>query len=300
MSVPSSLVIILLGILSTSQTHLAKAMERQGIEVFDHIRARLKRTGEQFEDRGRKPIIYLMGLILNHTTFVYHLFVTPLGGTTALYTSMYGMGMITLLVYSTKVMKEGITRQEMIGAVAIFMGTLTIGVEGVFRPALDMAWMDITSTVAAISILLGLCLALVVLGVRSIHPNLIGLLFGLSAGICGAMDPFMKGVGQTAGGSGQITPQTTAGWIVLALSFVIGEGAVLITQWGFIRRARANILVPAYNSAYIAIPVILQSLLLPGYDVYWSTGIGMGLLMAGFMLMRGVKARLKSADVVKG
>jgi hypothetical protein len=37
--------ILLLGILSTTQTHLAKALERQAIETFDLIRARLKRTG---------------------------------------------------------------------------------------------------------------------------------------------------------------------------------------------------------------------------------------------------------------
>ncbi|HSF83648.1 MAG TPA: hypothetical protein VLA49_20615 [Anaerolineales bacterium] len=70
--------VLLLGVLSTTQTHLAKALERQGIETLDHLRARLRSTGEQLERGNRKPLIDTLGLLLNRTTFIYHLFVTPL------------------------------------------------------------------------------------------------------------------------------------------------------------------------------------------------------------------------------
>lgn len=108
----------------------------------------------------------------------------------------------------------------------------------------------------------------------------------------------LKGVGQTAGGGGRFTPHTAAGWIVLAFSFVIGEVAVLVTQWGFYRRARANVLVPAFNCSYIAVPAILQAALLPGYALYWTTGLGLGLIMAGFGLVRGFRpgARVAGSD----
>jgi hypothetical protein len=132
--VVSSGLLILLGILSTTQTHLAKALQRQGIETWDLIRARLGGTGEEIVDGVRKPVIYVVGLLLNHTTFIYDSFVVPLGGTRALHTSMYGMGLIALLLCSTRVMMEPTTRRELAGAVAIILGTLIIGAEGIFRP----------------------------------------------------------------------------------------------------------------------------------------------------------------------
>jgi hypothetical protein len=303
--------VILLGIASTTQTHLAKALERQGIETFDLIRARLQQSREkeagasaldQVAGTRRKPLIYTIGLVLNHTTFLYHLLVAPLGGTTALYTSMYGMGLIALLAYSTRVMKERMNHRELMGALAILAGTLVIGIEGIFRPPLNMAWLPLGDTVIAVLLLLVGGLGLIVAGVRNGSPQVIGLVFGLGAGLCGSLDPFLKGVGQTAGGGGQITPQTTAGWAVLASSFIIGWIAFLVTQWGFYRRARANILVPAYNCSYIAVPVVLQAALLPGYVLYWSTAVGLGLIMAGFVLMRAfrpsTRAEVSAADTV--
>lgn len=282
----SAWLIILLGIASSTQTHLAKALERQGIGTWDLIRARLRRTGEQLEGSVRKPLIYVVGLLLNHTIFIYHLFVAPLGGNTALYTSMYGMGMIALLLYSTRVMKEKIAPLELAGAAAIFLGTLAIGLEGLSRPPLDMGLIDLVSTIVAVLLLLGLCGGLILVGLKDGTPNLIGLAFGLGAGTCGSLDPFLKGVGQTAGGGGPFTPGSAGGWVVLGSSFLVGMMAFLITQWGFYRRARANVLVPAYNCTYIAVPVLLQLLLLPGYGLSWATALGLGLIMTGFVCMR--------------
>jgi hypothetical protein len=286
MTTNNAWLIILLGIASTTQSHMAKALERQGIETWDMIRARLQGGGAKIEDRAHTPWIYGAGLVLNHTVFVYALFVAPLGGDTALYTSM-----IALLPYSKWVMKERITRLELTGAVAILLGTLTIGIEGISRPTLDMGQMDLGWTVAAVAALLGLCVLLIVLGLHNGTPNLIGLSFGLGAGACGSLDPFLKGVGQTAGGGGPFTPGSLGGWVVLALSVLVGELAVLITQWGFYRRARASVLVPALNCTYIAVPVVLQALLLPGYEIYWTTSLGLGLIMAGFACLRGFGRR---------
>jgi drug/metabolite transporter (DMT)-like permease len=206
MSANDAWLIVLLGITSTTQTHMAKALERQGIETVDLVRARLRRSGTEIEGKVRKPLIYGVGLVLNHTTFVYHLLVAPLGGTTSLYTSMYGAGLIALLPYTTRVMKERLSRLELVGAVAILLGTLTIGIEGISRPPLDMGQMDLGWTVLAVVVLLGACLVLILVGLRNGTPNAIGLAYGLGAGACGTLDPFLKGVGQTAVAAGRSRP----------------------------------------------------------------------------------------------
>jgi uncharacterized membrane protein len=279
---------ILLGIVSTSQTHLAKALERQGIEALDLIRARFRGPDKTVEGATAKSWIYAAGLLLNHTTFLYHLFVAPLGGTTGLYTSMYGTGLIVLLLYSTLVMKEKISRAELAGVVSILLGTLMIGIDGIGRPLLDMSAMDLAHTVMAVGILLAICVFLLALSLRNGAPHTIGVAFGLCAGACGALDPFLKALGQTTGGGNTVAPHTTTGWIILASSFLIGEIAVLVTQWGFYKRARANVLVPAYNCSYIAVPVALQAGLLPGYALCPTTGLGLAAIMLGFVLVRGL------------
>lgn len=301
--------VLLLGLVSTTQTHLAKALERQGIETWDLIRARLRRNSAAVEgspvreDRRRKPLIYTTGLILNHTTFLYHLMIAPLGATVALYTGMYGMGLVALLIYTTWVMKEGSTRLQLAGAAAILAGTLVIGLEGIARPPLDMGQVSLPAAVAVVLLLLGLCLVLVLAGLRNGTPHLIGLAFGLSAGACGCLDPFLKAIGQSAGPGSPVLPGSAGGWAVLASSFLVGEAAVLLTQWGFYRRARANLLVPVYNCTYIAVPVLLQALLLPGYRIFWTTLLGLGLIMAGFVCMRALRPEPSPAaggDLVLG
>lgn len=277
--------VILAGIVSTTQNHLAKALERQGIGTLSHLQARLRGQSSPGSAPGRTSLTYGLGLILNHTTFIYHLLVAPLGGTTALYTSMYGAGLVALLAYSRTVLKEKNTRTEIFGALAILIGTITIGVEGVLHPAPAMSNINLVEVTWALLALLGGCLTLIVAGLRSGSPNLLGLAFGMAAGICGALDPFLKGVGQTAGGS-RFLPQVAGGWIFLALSFFLGETAVVITQWGFIHGARASLLVPALDCAYVSLPVILQAILLPGYSLTILMTTALGLILLGVVLLR--------------
>jgi len=216
---------------------------------------------------------------------IYALFIAPLGGTPALYTSMFGIGLVALLVYSSTIMKEAITRLEVIGALLIVLGTLTIGSEGIFRPAVVLARMDVTGTVVALCMVLGLGGVCMACTSKRGTQNAIGLTFGLFAGACGGLDPFLKAVGQSQGGANHAVPHTALGWTLFAGSFVVGFLAFLITQWGYVRRARASVLVPAYNCTYVGLPVVLQVLLLPGYGFYWTTAVGIGLIMLGIVLM---------------
>ncbi|MCJ7622193.1 MAG: hypothetical protein MUO76_01725 [Anaerolineaceae bacterium] len=48
------------------------------------------------------------------------------------------------------------------------------------------------------------------------------------------------------------------------------------------------------NCAYISLPVVLQLILLPGYAFYWSTGAGLGLIISGFILIRGRRPAVKT------
>jgi len=103
------------------------------------------------------------------------------------------------------------------------------------------------------------------------------------------LDPFLKGVGQNLGGEPGILPSTSLGTFIFVASFLVGFLAFVVTQFGFARRAPASVLVPAYNAAYIGLPVILQYFLLPDFAIYWTTFPGIGLILAGVVLVRGRK-----------
>jgi len=110
--------VILLGVISTIQTHLAKALERQGIDVFEQVKARLQRNGNKIAGCIRKPVIYTIGFILNHTVFIWAILAQPYGPP-ALFTSMFGVGLVFMLLYAIMVMKEKIAPVEIWGIAAV-------------------------------------------------------------------------------------------------------------------------------------------------------------------------------------
>jgi drug/metabolite transporter (DMT)-like permease len=276
--------VLLMGILSTLQTHLAKALERQGIEIFDRIQTRRKKGAPGQQGDVRKPLIYSLGLFLNFTVFIWAVLAQPFGPP-ALFTSMFGVGLAFLMVYARIVLKERISRLDAAGAAAIISGTLVVGIENIFRTDANRFNMDLNGMFLALLIWLTAGSAFILIAHRRRSPSLIATAYGMLAGGLGGLDPFLKGVGQGYGGDPLIIPGSLTGMILFLASFVIGFLAFLVTQFGFVQKAPASRLVPAYNATYIGLPVVLQAFLLPGYPLYWTTITGVGLIMAGVLVM---------------
>jgi drug/metabolite transporter (DMT)-like permease len=283
--------VLFLGILSTIQTHLAKALERQGIEVFDQLKARLQKDSRTVEAGLKKPVIYTIGVVLNNTLFIWSTLAQPYGPP-ALFSSMFGLGLVFLMVYAGTVLKERITRRELLGAGAIVLGTLAIGYENILRAgSLDRFTMRLEALLLALVLWLALSLTFIFLSVRAGDPGVTALSFGLLAGGLGSLDPFLKGVGQNYGGQSGFLPSNLAGSLAFGASFVVGFLAFLVTQFGFARKVRASLLVPAYNAAFIGLPVLWQVILLPGYRLTWLTGLGLASILAGVAAMQAVGRR---------
>jgi drug/metabolite transporter (DMT)-like permease len=276
---------ILIGMISTIQLHLAKALERHGIEVFDQLRARFKRTGEQFKDGSKKPMIYTLGLILNNTTFIYAI-IAQRYAPPAIYTSMFGIGLIVLMIYAWKVLGEVITRDLLLGSTAILFGTLIIGVENILRQDIDRFDMALTPTLILIGAFIILGVFAMITSVRTSRSYLIAGVFGIFCGGYGSMDPFLKGIGQNISGQPNWIPGSSQGWAVFLPSFLIGFVSFALTQVAFAQKAPASLFVPVYNASYILLPIALQLVLLPTYTLYWSTMLGIGLILLGLFLMR--------------
>jgi drug/metabolite transporter superfamily protein YnfA len=280
--------VLIFGILSTIQTHLAKALERQGIEIFEQIKARIMKSDQSVEGGVKKPLIYTIGVMLNNTLFIWSTLAQPYGPP-ALFSSMFGVGLVVLLGYAAFVLKEKITRLELGGAMGILIGTLILGIENISSPEIDRFTMNLDAMLIVLGIWLGLNLIFIILTSRSKNLALIALAFGALAGGLGSLDPFFKGVGQNYGGHPGILPSNPVGTIFFISSFVLGFLAFLVTQFGFARKVRASLLVPAYNAAFIALPVAWQAVLLPNYHPTWTTASGLVLIISGVAAMHAFK-----------
>src|SRR6056297_2727626 len=140
------IIVILMGVLYSTQLQISKAMERQYIDTYKIIKERLKKRkelkeqgkGEKIEkipDEQKKIFyLYIFALILNNTVVIY----VWVAGTQpevpkTYFTSVIGVGLIALLIYSYYVMKEPISKFEIIGATILIIGTIFIGIDSVNR-----------------------------------------------------------------------------------------------------------------------------------------------------------------------
>lgn len=281
---------VLFGLLFTVQLHLAKALERQGIEIFDQIRARLKKEELEGEGGLKKPAIYVVGLVLNNTVVFYQVFSAGLAGDASapVFSSMFGVGLVALMLYSHFVLREGVSRPEWVGSAVLVAGTVVAGVEGATREAVEYVESDVGHYFLVVAVLLA---ALGVAWSFSIKTRSgTGLAFGLFAGACGGLDVATKALGQGLGQEGAgLLPTTPLGWAIFVGSFAPATTAFLVTQWGFARKAKASRLVPAYNSTYVVVPLAVQVLVKPAYVVTWTTALAVCLVVAGIVLATAFK-----------
>jgi drug/metabolite transporter (DMT)-like permease len=285
---------MLCGIADTTQLHLAKAMERQGIEIFDQIRAKIKNEHIEMEGKVKKPVIYLVGLVLNEIEPLWLVVANIFGSYPALVTSMFGIGLIFLMLYSVKVLKEPVTRREILGSIIIIVGTLILGFEAFFRPSYNSASVSVLNAIlftVTCAITSAIFVAIVL---KTRNARVIGVIFGMVAGTFGGQDILYKLLGQSTGGQTSILPVDVIGWIIFLSSFGIGTVAFLMTQWGFARKAPASVLVPAYDSMYVLIPLLYQVLLLQGYAIWPSTIVGTAMIIIGVILMNKLARKKES------
>jgi len=217
-------------------------MERHGIEIFN---LKIK-----MDEKGKKPLIWFIGFILNNTIFIYQLAGTYFAGA-GVYSSVFGIGLIALLIYSVIFLKEKMTSWDWIGSGLIIAGTLIIGFTWITRGSEFFQSTVNWDNFYTLMIITCIVLPITLLFSRFTKKN-ISLFFGLAAGTCGAIDNVWKHLGLSQ-----------ADILVILLSFAIGSAGFLITQWGFVNNADASKLVPCYNSTYIIIPILFESWIIP-------------------------------------
>ncbi|MFP4618047.1 MAG: hypothetical protein ACLFMZ_04325 [Spirochaetaceae bacterium] len=268
----------LIGIVATTQIHIAKGLQRYGIEGL-----RSASTGT-VEKRGRRRILYITGVVLNNAAFLWAL-LANLYAPTAYFTATFGFGLVVMMLFSGFILREPITKFQYIGAAVIAAGTVLIGGGrgGAEVPPMHAVILD--RAVFFTSAYFILLLLLIAIFLR--YKRQTGVIFGLFTGGAAAFDPIFKGVGQQFGETMKILPHSPEGWLFFGGSFLFGFLAFSFTQIGFYKHAKATTLVAFHNAALMIVPIIFMKLALPGFGLSRLQVVGLVTVLLGISLMFG-------------
>jgi hypothetical protein len=175
---------------------------------------------------------------------------------TVYYTSVYGVGVISLLVFSHCVLGERITRRRFLGAAVVAVATVLIGVgQGMVAdtaggisenlPVLlfAAAWLVAAPIVAAV--------------VRGVGISKQEIVFGALGGGLASLDAVIKGIAQSGPAGRSFLPTEPVAWLLFALSFLGAAGAFGMIQWSYVRQCRASMMGASYSVTYVALPLLV-------------------------------------------
>ena len=280
------LIAMFFGVVGTVIFHISKGMQQQGIEILHHIKHKLFRKHDySILHLKTKTIIYAAGVFLNNTIGIWIILANRFAPP-SYYTSMYGLGLIALLVYSSTILHEKLKKNEYVGAVMIVLGTIILGLEGLFRKDVDMTDINAKVIIFITIIFISFSLFLYCFIFDRKSPLQTGILFGIITGWCASLDQIYKSIGQSLGGSPGFLPSTPTGIFFFIISFCFTTSAFFMTQYAFAKRARAAVLVPIQNSIYVIFPIVIQALSLKGFRITVYTILGMFVITSGIFFMQ--------------
>lgn len=281
MSAAGAVLAMVIGVFGTTTIHLSKGMMRLGIK---HLRREEVGFGEQKStSRKRASAIYTTGVLMNFTNPLW-VIVANRFAPTVYYTSMYGLGLIALLVFSRIRLRETIDHRQILGVFVIVAGTLIVGVSELLdgAPSLFGASRIRVITIALLWVVAAPILAIMLRGWKIVIQE---VFFGITAGGLAALEAVVKGVAQAGAVSNSFLPQTTVNWWLFGLSFFGAAGAFGLIQWSYFRSCRASVMGAAYDVAYVAVPLLIVPYVLGAPTLGFWCFTGLAVLTAGAFLV---------------
>jgi multidrug transporter EmrE-like cation transporter len=266
---------VLVGIIGSSVVHLSKGIMKDGV-----VR--------------RSTLLYLTGVAFNFTNPLW-VIVANRFAPTVYYTSVYGLGLLALVLYGRRRLGETLSRRQLSGLLLIVFGTLIIGVSefSIPQPTLYSASRSTLFLVAGAWIVGTPLIALVLPRSKGVLQE---VFFGIAGGGFAALDAVAKGVAQAGADGSTFLPTSPENWLVFGLSFLGAAAAFGMIQWSYVRSCRASMMGASYDVAYVALPLFLVPVLLGVPMVGLWCIVGLACLAAGAVLSTQGGSRSASAS----
>ena len=308
------LIAMLIGIAGTSTIHLSKGVMKHGVVLLRACALPEAATGSRSAAlaetaaanaaagsaastarRVKARGIYTAGVAMNFTNPIW-VIVANRFAPTVYYTSMYGVGLVSLLFFSHIVLHERLDGRRLLGAVVVIAGTLIVGLGRIVTPvpAMYLANRTLVLLVAA-----GWAVAapLIALFSRRVSLTLQELLFGLFGGGLASLEAVLKGVAQSGAAGSTFLPQTGPNWVIFVVSFLGAAGAFAMIQWSYLRRCRVSVMAAAYDVSYVALPLVLVAVAVPGEQLGLLSILGLLVLAGGAFMMQSKPTAAVGAQV---
>jgi drug/metabolite transporter (DMT)-like permease len=280
---------MIFGVIGTALYHIGKSMQKQGIDFLHDIRNKVRnpsRTKASNPALAKSGALYVTGVVLNNTLAVW-IMLAGMFAPPSYFSSMFGLGLIALVLYSRHYLKETITRMKQIGILLLVLGTVTLGIEGILRKRVSMSDIDLEAVILFIAIYVSASLVFMFASSKSKDPFFIGVSFGFFTGGIASLDPVLKGIAQHYGGTSGFLPSTHEGWLIFGASFLLTTISFVGVQVGFMKDAPASVQVSISSSVYVCMPLIVQDMALPGFRVTPATAFGMIMVVGGILCIVG-------------
>jgi len=275
------------GIVGSVLFNISKGMQRRSIDALFLIfpKSGIRRAQEGRPKPAKNFALYATGFVLNNSLGLFAILANRYAPS-SYYTSMFGIGIIALMLYSGIILREPIHPLQYAGAVVLILGTLILGYDGIVREKMTMAGISLPAAGIVIGafFLVGFFLLLYT---RRTHSLLVlGVVYGLLIGFAASLDPVLKGIGQNLGGDERYLPKLSLGWLIFLSSFLFATLSFAASQWIFSRGVRASVLIPSQSFAYIVSPIFIQAASLPGFRLTRLTVSGLIITILGIVIMQ--------------
>ena len=269
---------MLIGVAGTTTIHLSKGVMRLGIQQLQTARTHKRST-------RRASAMYALGVAMNFTNPLWVILANRFAPT-VFYTSMYGVGLIALVVFAGVVLHERLHRNQLIGVAIVLVGTTLVGIGNLTGHMASLYTANRTVLVGfAIAWFVAAPLGSLVLRRRSL--GLQEVFFGIAAGGLAGLEAVVKGVAQAGAVQNTLLPTDSATWWLFGASFLGAAGAFGMIQWSYLRSCRASVMGSVYNVAYVALPLLLTVLVVQEATLgVWSIA-GLLVLTAGVLAIGG-------------
>ena len=277
-----ALIAMLIGFAGTSTIHLSKGVMKLGIS---RLRPDAPSLVSPVVSRRGAAIIYGIGIALNFTNPLWVIAANRFAPT-IYYTSMYGLGLIALLIFSRFTLRESIRPRQVLGVLVIVFGTLVIGFTELSQAPTSLFLASRTRVAVVAGFwLIGAPIAAMLTAGSSIGIQ--EVVFGAAAGGLAALEAVVKGVAQAGATGSTFLPQNAANWVLFIVSFIGAAGAFAIIQWSFLRRCRAAMMGAVYTVSYVSVPLLVVPFLVGSSMINVGCVVGIVILAIGAVLVAG-------------
>ncbi|MFX0022065.1 MAG: EamA family transporter [Candidatus Hermodarchaeota archaeon] len=257
----------IIGIIAYVIEYLGKGIQKFSIEGWKTDKSvKSKHTG-----------YFIIGTILT-STYVFIQWVALIFAPVNLIAPLESLGLIVLIIFSYFILKEEISKKQIVGIILILIGTIFMTLFNLNTG--DIQYADFNQfSFLIFTIILVLAEVVAILVSKFNSYKAAGLIIGTSAGTFMALQTVTKRI--TA------IPDPMLALIFTFLSFGVTIMTFLLTQFAF-AKANANIVVPCFTSASIIIAILIGVIAL-SEEIILIQILGIIIIFIGVILLTGFR-----------